>query len=242
MKNHLFILVFLSNLSILFPQDKLKIEYEVIPYFETDVKSNFEIIDLPSLFELIIFKEKSLYKYIPKISNTQLTPSNSILATMSADTNPVFKNIENSTYIEEAKIGEKTFLISDNLPQINWKITKEKKEIEGFYVFKATAILNDEYKTNIEAWYSPKLSYKIGPDKFWGLPGIILELKTEIINEDGSKEGTKYLVTKVEILNSGEELEIPNKGKIISRNDFEKVQKMYFQNQMEAFSEGVDKD
>lgn len=232
-------LLFIINLSA---QEMLKIEYDVIPYYESERKNEIEIKSVSTLFELISSKSESYYNLIPKINNTQLKPSSDVLATMSADANPVYKNIENKTYLEEAKIGEKSFLIKDDLPLIDWKITKETKEIIGFPVFKATAILDDKYKTKIVAWYSPKLTYKNGPDKFWGLPGIILELETEIKYNDYSKEGTRYLATKVQVIRSIEKLKIPNKGKEISLDDFIKFQETYNQKEMEMYGGGVDTD
>ena len=161
---------------------------------------------------------------------------------MSANANPVYKNTGTKTYTEEAPFAEKTFLIKDNLPEIDWKITKETKEIAGFPVQKASAILTDEYKTEIEAWYSPKFNYKTGPDKFWGLPGIILEIQTQITYDDGSKEGTKYVATKVEVVNSNENIKIPSKGKEITQQEFTEMAIEFMEREMEMYNDGVEKD
>ncbi|HLV23330.1 MAG TPA: GLPGLI family protein [Moheibacter sp.] len=243
MKFRFFLLITSSFFTILLSaQEKLRIEYEVTPYYESEKKEDIEIVSVSSLFELISNKNESLYKNIPRISNSQIEPSGNMMATMSADINPIYKSMDSKTYVEEAQIGEKLFLIVDDLPKIDWKITKETKDIAGFPVLKATTILDDEYKTKIEAWYSPKLVYKDGPDKFWGLPGIILEVQTEINYEDGSKEGNKYLATKVEVLKSNEKIKGLDQGKEITRENFNKIQKKYLQDQMEMFDGGVDKD
>ncbi len=223
-------------------QEKLRVEYEVVPYYESAGRDESDVIMVPSLFELISIKNESLYSNIPRINNAQIEISADVTAFMSPDENPVYKNTESKTYIEEAQIGEKTFLIKDNLPQIDWKITKETKEIAGFPVLKATAVLTDPYKTELEAWYSPKLSSKTGPDKFWGLPGLILEIETQINYDDGSKEGTQYLVTKVEVQNSNKEIKAPAKGKEITQTEFTKLVNEHFEKQMEMFNGGVDKD
>lgn len=226
----------------LFSQEKLKVEYNVEPYYESPQKDDLKIKSLPTLFELIIDKDLSAYHFVPKIDNTQKDETSALSATMSASTNPVYQNTETKTYIEEAKIQQKQFLIKDTLPQIDWKITKETKEIAGFPVLKATAILSDESKTELTAWYTPKLNFKNGPDKFWGLPGLILEVETQINYEGGSKEGTRYIAEKVEILNTSEKSKIPTKGKEISQQEFIKKQKENLQKQMEMFGGGVDKD
>src|SRR5690625_5583059 len=86
-------------------------------------------------------------------------------ASYAASTNPIYIDTQNETFIEQAKVANQSFLISDDLPNINWKISKESKEIAGFPVQKAVAFLNDEYSTRILAWYSPKLTYKTGPER-----------------------------------------------------------------------------
>lgn len=240
----LFSLLVFNYLSItLLAQEKLKIEYEVIPYSETTKKSKLDITYITSKFELVVEKSISYYHDIPIINNEQNEKvGQGFSASFSASLNPVYKNTENRTYMEEAQIAEKKYLIKDKLPQIDWKITKETKEIAGYSVLKATAILSDEYKTKIEAWYSPKLNFKTGPDKFWGLPGIILEVQTEINYEDGSKEGMKYLATKIEVLKSNEKIKTLNKGKEITRENFDKLQIDFLQTQMDMYGGGIDTD
>ncbi|SMC49301.1 GLPGLI family protein [Moheibacter sediminis] len=238
----LFAALFIVCVIHLSAQEKLRVEYEVVPYYESVGKDEFDITMESSLFELVTDKNESLYRIVPRINNTQIEVSGSISATMSADANPVYKNTEGKTYVEEAQIGEKVFLIKDDLPQIDWKITKETKEIAGFPVQKATAVLTDDDKTEIEAWYSPKLNNKNGPDKLWGLPGIILEVQTLINYDDGSKEGTKYVAIKVETLNSNEKLKAPTKGKEITQKEFTKFVNEHFEQQMEMYRGGVDKD
>ncbi len=238
----LFAVLFIVCVIHLSAQEKLRVEYEVIPYYESAGRDEFDITMESSLFELVTDKNESLYSIVPRINNTQVELSGGISATMSADANPVYKNTESKTYTEEAQFAEKIFLIKDDLPQIDWKITKETKEIAGFPVLKATAVLTDDNKTEIEAWYSPRLSNKTGPDKFWGLPGIILEVQTQINYDDGSKEGTKYLATKAEILNSNKEIKAPTKGKEITQKEFTKLVNEHFEKQMEMYRGGVDKD
>ena len=240
MKNNIITTIVFSIIgSMVFSQEKLKVEFDVLPYYDSPVKEDFEIKSISSLFSLIVDKSESKYEVLPKIDNAQ---QQIIGITMSADENPVYKNTESETYIEEAKIENKTFLIKDLLPKIDWKITKETKEIAGFPVLKATATLADEKKTVITAWYSPKLNYKTGPDKFWGLPGLILEIETQINFEDGSKEGIKYTASKIEVLKSSEKIKIPTEGKKVTQEEFSKITKEHLQKLMEMYGGGVDTD
>ncbi len=67
----------------------------------------------------------------------------------------------------------------------------------------------------ITAWYTPMIPASHGPDQFGGLPGLILELSTN---------NTTMLCTKV-VLNPKEEItiEIPEKGKKVTREEYQKI-------------------
>lgn len=73
------------------------------------MKNQVEIEAVTSFFKLAIFHNESIYENVPNIRNNQNNPSGNIVATMTADANPIYKNMLEQTYIEEAKIGEKTF-------------------------------------------------------------------------------------------------------------------------------------
>lgn len=67
----------------------------------------------------------------------------------------------------------------------------------------------------IIAWYTPMIPASHGPAEFGGLPGLILELNTG---------NTTMLCTKV-VLNPQDEIaiEIPEKGKEVSREEYRKI-------------------
>ena len=67
----------------------------------------------------------------------------------------------------------------------------------------------------ITAWYTPEIPVNQGPEGYWGLPGLILEVN------DGK---TVILCSKV-VLNSKEKVEIkaPNKGKEISQKEYDET-------------------
>ena len=77
------------------------------------------------------------------------------------------------------KISADLFLTSkyavvENLPKMIWKLTSDKKNIGKFECKKATTTFRGrEY----EAWYTEQIPVSLGPWKFNGLPGLILEAK-----------------------------------------------------------------
>ncbi|SHF89172.1 GLPGLI family protein [Flavobacterium micromati] len=67
----------------------------------------------------------------------------------------------------------------------------------------------------ITAWYTPEIPVNQGPESYWGLPGLILEVN------DGK---TITLCSKV-VLNSKDKVEIKasTKGKVISQKDYDET-------------------
>lgn len=82
------------------------------------------------------------------------------------------------------------YLINDNTLSINWELTSDKKEIQGLICSKATTTFRGR---NWTVWYCPQIPVVYGPWKFYGLPGLMMELTedtnrfafvlTEIIEE-----------------------------------------------------------
>lgn len=69
----------------------------------------------------------------------------------------------------------------------------------------------------ITAWYTPEIPINQGPENYWGLPGLILEVN------DGK---TIILCSKI-VLNSKEKVEIkaPTKGKKVTQEEFDETMK-----------------
>lgn len=79
----------------------------------------------------------------------------------------------------------------------------------------------------IVAWYAPEIPVNQGPENYWGLPGLILEVN------DGS---TTILCSKI-VLNSKDKVEIkePNKGKEVSQKEFDETLKAKLEEMREMF-------
>jgi GLPGLI family protein len=207
-------------------------------------------------FILTFTKTESLYHEeekleVPNPSNggVQVTFSN-------GGSTKLYKNLKLQNYSTNQDIFGKEFLIEDVLEQFDWKLLNEQKVIGDYNCSKAQIIIpvsaNDlkEYqdfkekqeknKTAffslsepkervIEAWYSTNIPVSNGPEKYWGLPGLILEL------HDGS---TTLLCSKI-ILNPKEKTEIkaPKNGKRVSQKEFEKIEEKKLKSMMNE--EGV---
>ena len=62
-----------------------------------------------------------------------------------------YKNLETQQILEEREFFGKEFLINDSIPQLNWQVGKESKQIGQYLAIKATAIKQLD-STDISAW------------------------------------------------------------------------------------------
>lgn len=72
----------------------------------------------------------------------------------------------------QKKVYEETFLVTDSIRKINWKLTSEKRDIAGYSCRRANAIIMDSIY--VVAFYTDEIPVSGGPESFAGLPGMIL--------------------------------------------------------------------
>ncbi len=104
----------------------------------------------------------------------------------------------------------------------NFKLKKKDETKEGEakkeYKEKKTNFMDEldiPKEITITAWYTPEIPVNQGPEGYWGLPGLILEVN------DGK---TTILCSKV-VLNTKEKTEIkpPSKGKEVSQKEYDDI-------------------
>lgn len=169
-----------------------------------------------------------------------------------------YKNVKDNALLQELELFGKLFLVKEELPKLEWKITGETKQIGGYTCNKATAIKtwkdfdmaalrrppnneeNQENKEEVEeaeqpeievtAWYTMQIPVNQGPGDYWGLPGLILEVNTD---------NTTILCSKI-ILNPEDKATIkePTKGKVVSKDEYVEIATQKFQEMRENFRRG----
>ncbi len=122
-----------------------------------------------SYFNLFFNSEKTLYKPGREAEGMSKVPEWFIGP---ASANIVFSNLPGKEVIAQKKVFENTFLISDSLRKIKWKITSDFRTIAGFDCRKAVGIIMDS--VYIIAFYTDNIIVSGGPESFAGLPGMIL--------------------------------------------------------------------
>ena len=155
-----------------------------------------------------------------------------------------YKNTAEKSVLQQTEAFSKLFLISDDLEKRDWKLTGKSKKIGDYTALEAryesvdevqTISMSDEEKssdtrmdtTRVTVWYTPDIPVPHGPEEYWGLPRLILELN------DGN---VTYLCTKIELNpDKGIEIEKPKKGKKVSAEEFEALQAETMQKMMKKY-------
>jgi len=88
------------------------------------------------------------------------------------ETEFIHQQLDKNIAISKMNLFEKTYLTSDSLKKLNWKISGETREIAGFECKKAIATILDSVV--VVAFYTDEITPSTGPLGFNGLPGTIL--------------------------------------------------------------------
>jgi GLPGLI family protein len=146
--------------------------------------------------------QEEMKKMIPEFSTSQnelvFLESQSLYKPVVADENPFdtggggqrmsFRMVlQNETFLDRELeevthlrdfMGKK-YLIKNDMKRIPWKLGEETRIIKGYNCKNAS--FTDENQREIEAWYTEEIRLPLGPESYFGLPGLILEV---LINQD----------------------------------------------------------
>lgn len=155
-----------------------------------------------------------------------------------------YKNTQEKRFANQTEIMGKVFLIKDALPNYEWELSSETKNIGKYTCYKATfsteeenttmSMINGESKEvtkketiTTTAWYTTQVPVSNGPDDYQGLPGLILEIN----------DGKKMIVCTEIVLNLSEKISIqePTKGKVVNQEKYDEIQKQKSKELMEKF-------
>jgi GLPGLI family protein len=188
-------------------------------------------------------KTESVYQEEEKLDTPNPSAGGVQIAFSNGGSSKLYKNLKLQNFTTNEDIFGKEFLIEDSLEKFSWILVNEQKSIGNYTCSKAQIVIPvseqdlkeyQEFKEKqeknktaffsisepkeriIEAWYTLDIPVANGPEKYWGLPGLILEL------HDGS---TTLLCSKI-ILNPKEKTEIkaPKNGKKVSQKEFDIIQ------------------
>ncbi|NVK86028.1 MAG: GLPGLI family protein [Cytophagia bacterium] len=207
-------------------------------------------------YELKFNLKESVWAEVESLDGGPATASaGGMVISMSMGGGVTYKNTAENLYMQETEIFSKPFLVKDTLNKREWELTDEVKTIGNYQAYKAIYtdiresrsisfnsetdgdVSKEDVKpevkmdtTFITAWYTPQIPVSQGPDDYWGLPGLILEVS------DGR---TTYACTKV-VLNPEEGVKIkqPSKGKKVTRAELREEMDAKTAEMAEKFSNG----
>ena len=86
---------------------------------------------------------------------------------------------KNGEHIIQKEFSGDMFLIEPDHPELGWKIIDERKMVGEFECIKAIGINRgfDNNESTVVAWFSPQINVPYGPNEYFGLPGLILEVE-----------------------------------------------------------------
>lgn len=188
-------------------------------------------------------KVESLYEEQQKLDKPETSGTGMSISISYSSAGKKYLNLKDKNSIVEDEIFGKEFLIVEPLVKPEWKLLDETKKIGDYNCFRAELIIpvsemeKQEYEEFLKqeekkpalfkmekpqdkvvtVWYTPEIPVSFGPDNYWGLPGLILEVN----------DGTILLLCSKVTLGNKEKAAIkaPNKGEKVSQKKFDDIQK-----------------
>ncbi len=130
-----------------------------------------------------------------------------------------YKNFKKKQLIVREIVWMQPYLTSEpKLPELKWTIQEETKKISNFDCQKAIITFRGRHYT---AWFTAQIPSNDGPWKFYGLPGLILEIYDDV-------EEVKFGATSIEIPFSVENISPPTTGLKVSFKDYKRADELEF--------------
>jgi GLPGLI family protein len=131
----------------------------------------------------------------------------------STELKKIYLDLEEDEIVRQVDFMGRTFLISDEIESKPWKLTNKMTKILDYTCMGAEQ--NQDGK-EILAYFTSEIPFPIGPDEFFGLPGLVLAVEV-----DGA---TAFLATSVELtLPAKESITEPKEGKSVTRVQFDNI-------------------
>jgi len=185
-------------------------------------------------YELLFGNNQSLWQFLPNINSedqSTFASGGMVLRFQAPGTNDViYHNFDKGTRLDQREVLDKSFLVSDSIKKLDWKLSDETKTVLNYTVHKATStrissrarmtMENGEMKreefpdtAKVIAWYTTDIIAPVGPEFQGQLPGAILEL-------DVDNGQTVYKAIEVSPKVSVNKIKEPKEGKKLTAAEF----------------------
>lgn len=201
-------------------------------------------------FTLTFDQNESIYKEEESLSAPQVGGSNGLMVmTAGGGSDILYKNTKEQRFVNQNELMGKVFLVMDSIPKREWKLESDTKNIGEYTCYKATITreievrkprisFNDDKESDeaetemqtqtITAWYTPQIPVSNGPQKYQGLPGLILEVN----------DGEETIICSKIVINPEDRISIkePNKGKEVDQEEFEVIREKKLKELQERYA------
>ncbi len=201
---YFFLILAFSFATSLFSQNLSGIAYYKIKLGGDNLFFNAKLI-FNNNESYFVSKQRNISKWRIKKGNIDKGDTNFISQMVYTDTlgHIIFRRSNKPYLLIRDFCKENKPVIYKDTVNINWKITNQKSIIQGLKCVLATAKFRGR---NYKAWFTTSIPLPIGPWKFGGLPGLIVELrddKQEVLIQIKSIESNNNKIAKLNM--SGKE-------------------------------------
>lgn len=106
-----------------------------------------------------------------------------------------YKEVENNLILFKMTNSNINFNGKDSLIDWEWKITRESQIIKGYLCKKA---ISEKFDSLLIAWFTEEIPVNAGPEKYHGLPGLILKVRN--LGQEFTAEKIEIIQQKISIV------------------------------------------
>ena len=152
---------------------------------------------------------------------------------MNKQLNIVYTDFATNTNLSQKEMYGDLFIVTDSTRKITWRLTDQTQDIAGFKCRRANGLILDS--VYVVAFFTDEIGVSGGPESFWGLPGMILQVA--LPHENVIWTAKKVTTDPVPLT----AIVPPKKGKKISRTELFKLVKenMRFGNGVDTYETRV---
>jgi GLPGLI family protein len=162
-----------------------------------------------SYYQLTFNNDKSVYQFLKKDEASKMPWAGD------DEDNIWYNDYVTDHFVQQKSVFGDTYILTDSLLNIKWKITNENREIAGFNCRKAVGVIFDS--VYVFAYYTDEITVSGGPMSIHGLPGMIMGITIP-------RMYTSWVATKLQV-NAIDEKKLvpPKKGKQKKASDLKET-------------------
>jgi GLPGLI family protein len=186
-------------------------------------------------FELLFGNNKSLWQFLPDANNdgdgNTISNGNMVIRMQGPSNEVSYQDFTTATRVDHREVAERSFVVTDSIRKLDWKLSDETKTILNYTARKATAkrigqrpqvtMENGQMKremvadtATVEAWYTTDIPVPAGPSDYQGqLPGLILEM-------DINKGQTVFKAVEITAKVNTNKIREPKEGKKVTAAEY----------------------